>query len=179
MDNKTTAIQSSESRRGLMRKDFINKALLVEDAIGQLPDVKVGDELGTLRHRFADGLYIREITMPKGFVLTSKIHKTTHPYFVLKGDVSVKTEEGDIRIKAPYSGITQAGTKRILFCHEETVWVTVHSTTETDLKRIERELIAQNYDELPEHVKDGTADNLEEPLNVSDIKLISQKEVSV
>jgi len=81
-------------------------------------------------------------------LLTSKIHKITHPYFVLKGDVSVLTEEGVIRIKAPYSGITKAGTKRVLYCHEETVWTTIHITKETNIEKIEEEVIAKTFDDV-------------------------------
>ena len=119
-----------------------------EEMLGNHPDAMFGDCF-PLKHTFATGLYIREITMPKGAILTSKIHKVTHPYFVLKGDVSVLTaEKGVVRIKAPYCGITPAGTKRVLHVHEETVWVTVHRTDETDLKKIEEEIIAENFNEF-------------------------------
>ena len=86
--------------------------------------------------------------MPKEMFIASKIHKTDHPYFVMSGDVSVVTEEGVVRIKAPYWGITKAGTKRALYTHEETVWCTVHVTKETDLKKIEEEIIAKDFTEL-------------------------------
>lgn len=43
-------------------------------------------------HRFTPGLYVREIFMAAGTLLTSKIHKTEHPYVVSKGRVSVLTE---------------------------------------------------------------------------------------
>jgi len=132
---------------------FRNGVAALENEMHKLPDAKYGDDVAPLKHTFADGLYIRQITMPKGMLLTSKIHKTTHPYFVLKGDVSVLTEQGTVRIKAPFSGITKAGTKRVLYIHEETVWATVHATKQTDLKKIETEVIAKSYDELPNHVK--------------------------
>jgi hypothetical protein len=86
--------------------------------------------------------------MPKGSLVISKIHKMRHPYFVLKGDVSVLTEKGIIRIKAPFADITPEGTRRLLYNHEETVWVTVHRTDETDLEKIESEVIAKNFEEL-------------------------------
>jgi len=129
-------------------KEFRNKVDVFENALAQIPGATFGDACAPLRHLFGDNLYIREITMPKGMVLTSKIHKTTHPYFVLRGDVSVCTEDGIVRIKGPYWGMTQAGTKRVLQVHEETVWVTVHSTEQTDLEEIEKELIAEDYDRL-------------------------------
>ena len=126
--------------------------LELDEALAQVDGAIFGDDAAPLTHTFGDGLYIREITMPKGMLVTSKLHKTTHPYFVLKGDVSVETETGTVRIKAPYWGITKAGTKRILYIHEETIWVTVHATQETDLEKIEKEIIADNYNDLLEHL---------------------------
>jgi len=106
------------------------------------------DELCPLTHKFVDGAYIREIFMPKGTLLTSKIHKICHPYFVMKGDCSVLTDEGVVRIKAPYNGITQPNTKRILYMHEDTIWITVHVTKHKDLEQIEDEVIAKSFDEV-------------------------------
>ena len=138
-------------------KQMVNKMLEVESAIAAMPGAKFGDDCGPLKHTFGDGLYIRQITMFKGYLFTSKLHKLVHPYFVLSGDVSVITPDGPIRIVAPYSGITKAGTKRILYINEETVWITVHPNpdNETDLVKIEERLIAKSYDELPELVKQG------------------------
>lgn len=134
-------------------KGMINKMLEFEAAIGSVPGAKFGDDACPLKHTFADGLYIREMKAPKGMINVSKLHKTNHPYFILKGDFSVLTEDGWKRIKAPYMGITKAGTKRVVCFHEDTTWITVHATNETDLKKIESEVIAKTYDELPEHIK--------------------------
>ena len=140
-------IEYEQSEKLPDTKRFRDKICLFEEKLSRLPGSTFGDCF-PLKHTFATGLYIREITMPKGALLTSKIHKITHPYFVLSGEVSVITEKGKVRIKAPYSGITLAGTKRILYIHEETVWVTVHKTDETDLEKIEEEIIAKSFDEL-------------------------------
>jgi hypothetical protein len=119
-----------------------------EQALSQMPDAKFGDDVAPLVHRFTPGLYIRQISMPKGMVLTSKIHKTEHPFFVLTGDVSVVDPEGVVRITAPYVGITKPGTKRALYMHEDTIWITVHRTDETDLEKIEDQVIAKSFDEI-------------------------------
>jgi len=141
------------AERMLAHKSFINKTLEIEKAIGQVPGAKFGDDAAPLEHYFADGLYIRKMTAPKGMLNVSKLHKTTHPFFLLEGDVSIQTPGGVIRLKAPHFGITEAGTKRVVYFHEDTVWITVHATKETDLKKIEDELIAKTYDELPEMEK--------------------------
>lgn len=129
-----------------------NQIVALEEQMKEIAGSRVGDCL-PLKHSFVDGAYVREIFMPKGMLLTSKIHKITHPYFVMKGDVSVLTEEGVLRIKGPFSGITKAGTKRVLYIHEDTIWITVHITKETELAKIEEEIIARSFSELPEHIK--------------------------
>lgn len=84
-----------------------------------------------LNHFFYHGLYVRQILMPKtedGTLITSKVHKTCHPYRVLQGVVWVKIDNGEWeRIAAPYAGTTYAGTRRELLIEENTVWETFHA----------------------------------------------------
>lgn len=82
-----------------------------------------------LTHRFVNGQYIREIFMPAGSMITSMIHKTTHPFFVLHGKVSVYSENDGVQfIEAPYIGTTTPNTRRVLYIHEDTTWATCHVT---------------------------------------------------
>ncbi|MFA6067523.1 MAG: hypothetical protein WC810_02980 [Janthinobacterium sp.] len=133
--------------------DIRNGILAIEKEMLKNPNALIGDAF-PLKHTFTDGMYVREISVPKGYLVVTKIHKLAHPCFVLKGDCSVLTEEGPKRIKAPYYMITPAGTKRIVYVHEDTVWVTVHKTDKTDLVKIEEEIIAKSFDELPDKVID-------------------------
>ena len=97
-------------------------------------------------HRFAGGIYIRETSAPAGTLVTTKIHLTEHPFMILKGDVTVWTEDGGaIRLKAPFCGVTPVGARRVAYVHEDTVWVTFHATEDTDVERIERTLFL-DYD---------------------------------
>lgn len=140
------------------RKEFRSKVMLFQEALTAHPD-SFGPDDGVcpLKHSFADGCYIREIYNPKGVILVTKIHKVAHPFFLLKGEMSILTERGAERIKAPYYGITPAGTKRIIYTHEEIVFVTVHVTKETDLKKIEEEVIAKSFEELNEGEQEKVA----------------------
>lgn len=134
----------------LVRTDIRNNILKLEDALLQLPDAIIGDsDTLPLKHSFAEGVYVREIFIPKGFVLTGKIHKHSHPNFLLKGEVIVVTEhEGRQHLIAPLSLISKPGTKRAIIALEDTVWITVHVTNETDLDRIEDYVIAKDYNAL-------------------------------
>jgi hypothetical protein len=121
----------------------------LEQRILQLPNTTYGDQASCpLVHRFAHKTYVREIFMPKGLIVISKLHKFSYPYFILQGKVSILTEAGVIRLQAPHYGITPAGTKRVLYIHEDTIWVNVHGTEEVDVIKIEEEIIAKSYDDL-------------------------------
>jgi hypothetical protein len=107
-----------------------------------------GEIEGAVTHNFADGQYIRTIVMPKGLVVTTKIHNQNHPFFIMTGEVSIFSEQGVQQIKAPYHGITKRGTKRVLYVHEECVFITVHCTDKLDLKEVEEECIAKNFSKV-------------------------------
>lgn len=102
-----------------------------------------------LIHRFTPGMYIREIFMPKDTILTTLLHLTTHPFFVLKGDVSVWYHDVPVqRYQAPYTGVTQAGTRRMLYTHEDTIWTTCHVTDLTDPDEIIESITSQDFNPL-------------------------------
>jgi hypothetical protein len=100
-----------------------------------------------LIHRFTEGLYTREIFMPKGSLVTSKIHKTQHQFCVLKGAVSVWIDEGvEQYIEAPYVGITEPGTRRVLYVWEDCIWITSHPNPNNENVEEIEERIIENHD---------------------------------
>jgi len=115
-------------------QDKLNQleALLIEQPQVECP----------LKHTFTPNMYIREIFMPAGSIVTSALHLTTHPFFILKGDVSVWYYDSPIeRYKAPYSGVTKAGTRRLLYNHEDTIWVACYATQVTDIEELTKSLV--------------------------------------
>lgn len=130
----------------LPRLDFLAKAFDVEAALLEQGGLAGTDteQLCPVKHSFGDGCYVREWNSPAGVLTVSKVHRIAHPFFVLKGKVSVLTADGVQTITAPHYGITPPGTKRLLYTHEETRWVTVHVTDQTDLNAIEQEIIADD-----------------------------------
>jgi len=88
-------------------------------------------------HHFGDGVYAREITIPKGTLLTGKIHKYTQINILSKGDIEVMTQDGMRRVQAPFTVVSPPGTKRIAIAHEECVWTTILRTDLTDPDDIE------------------------------------------
>lgn len=99
-------------------------------------------------HRFADGCYLREIFMPKDTLIVGKIHATRHFNIILEGEVTIATVDGVEHKKAPCTFISEAGIQKVVYMHSDCVWQTVHVTSETDLKEIEKQVIVESYDEL-------------------------------
>ena len=121
-----------------------NRILALEEAMRQEPDQIHIEPV----HYFAPGLYAREITIPKGAVLTGKIHLFGHINIISKGDISVLTEQGVKRIKAPATIVSEPGIKRVGFAHEETVWTTVHACTEPDPESAENALVVDTFEQF-------------------------------
>lgn len=103
-------------------------------------------------HRFAKGLYCREVFIPKGCLVIGKIHRHECVSLMSMGDKTVLTEDGVRRLKAPFTGISRPGIKRIGFAHEDSIWITVHATDERDLQKLDDELTAKTYSDV--EVKD-------------------------
>ena len=132
---------SSTSKQSLVR-DEANAAidLLEVKLLERYPKVEC-----PLAHTFMPGMYMREIFMPAGSKITSRIHRYRHPFFVLSGKVNVWQDDGKgwRLIEAPYCGITEPGTRRVLDVIEDCNWITVHSNPDDteDLETIEEILL--------------------------------------
>lgn len=150
-----TALAEKASKMGVSIEvqKLRDQIAVIEYAISQLEGAQFGNYL-PLKHSFADGIYVREIFIPKGEFLVGRIHRYKHPNFLMSGDVAVLTEEGARRIKGPCSMISPAGTKRVVYAHTDTVWITVHRTEEKDIDKIEEDILCESYDELvPEYAR--------------------------
>lgn len=115
------------------------KVNAIEAAMRQMVTVEL-----PVTHHFSPGVYARELFIPKGTVLTGKIHKYAQLNIMSAGDLSVLTEDGIVRVQAPFTIVSPAGTKRIAYAHEDTVWTTIHGTHETDVDAIEANVIAKD-----------------------------------
>lgn len=105
------------------------------------------------KHYFAPGIYMREITIPKDSTLTGKIHKTEHMCILSKGDVSVFTDQGIKRLKASSVVHSMPGMKRVMYAHEESVWINVHHNPDNikDLEEIEKHYVTETFEQFNLH----------------------------
>lgn len=113
------------------------KVCALEDAMRALPQIEL-----PVKHHFAYRTYGRELRIPKGIALTGKIHKFSQLNVLMSGDVSVVTADGAKRVQPPFAMVAEAGAKRAFYAHEDSVWLVVHGTDETDVGKIEDQFIA-------------------------------------
>lgn len=133
--------------------DYHRKVDAFEAALVRAPQLIL-----PITHRFAPGIYLREMRAPAGAWITSKIHVTDHPFIVSAGELSVLQEDGKwIRIRAPFTGITKAGTRRLAYMHTDVVWTTIHATDETDPDVIESRITLEHTDHLGLNTEDLSA----------------------
>jgi len=109
----------------------------LQAAMAQMPQVELETE-----HYFADGMYCRVVPRKAGTVIVGKVHKREHFYMVVKGAVAVVQDGAERKVyQAPSIIVSKPGTKRAVVALEDSVCLTVHRTDETDLAKIEAELI--------------------------------------
>ena len=121
----------------IQQRAYIDTVRDVQKQLSQSPDVIDVP----VQHHFAPGVYMRQMDAAAGTLVVSKMHRTEHFIFFLKGSCSVLTDDGVELIKAPCVLRTMPGTKRIGYFHEDSSWITVHPTEETDLEKIEQQVI--------------------------------------
>ena len=125
---------------------ILDKVEMIEAIMAEKPQVDI-----PVRHYFANGVYAREITIPAGVLLTGRIHKYENLNILSEGEISVLTENGMERFKAPAVIVSPPGTKRIALAHTRCVWTTILGTRETDPEKIEQQFTvatSRHFDEF-------------------------------
>jgi hypothetical protein len=130
---------------------MVRKLILdLEAFITSVPGVRTGDCF-PLKHSWGDGVYMREIFIPAGYVFTGRIHKYMNPNFLLSGEMLVATEQhGCERIVAPAAMMAVPGEKRAVIAITDIWFATVHAnpTNCTDFAKLEDDIFAWDYGEF-------------------------------
>jgi mannose-6-phosphate isomerase-like protein (cupin superfamily) len=111
----------------------------LQAAAAKLPQAELKTE-----HAFADGMYCRMLYRPADTLIIGKVHRREHFYMVMSGEVTIVGDGYKERVKAPRVFVSKPGTKRAVYAHEDSLCLTVHRTDETDLDKIEAELIEED-----------------------------------
>jgi hypothetical protein len=121
-----------------------DKIQYLEAKMKQLPQIDI-----PVRHFFADGLYLRQIVIPAGTLITGVVHRFESMDVVMKGEISVINEHGYVgRIIAPCTLFSPPGIKKAGIAISETIWISIHAnpTNERNIRVLEETL----YESTPE-----------------------------
>lgn len=103
-------------------------------------------------HHFSLGIYARALYIPRDCTLVGKLHKYPQLNILAQGRLSCLIDNKIELMNAVQIISSPAGTKRVAYAHEDSIWITVHSTEETDVDKIEQHFIAQSEEEYLEFI---------------------------
>lgn len=95
----------------------------------------------SVRHSFAPGLYVREVTMPATQVVIGHVHKTAHLNIMAAGRLMLVQPDGSYVEHRAGSNFVGLPGRKVALILEDTVWLNVFATTETDIAKLEAELL--------------------------------------
>ncbi len=154
--------QDKELRKAFRSDVEKLKNLLIENAdnesiiVGTKDKPIVSDNPNIpIEHMFMEGVYVRKMTMFKDTVVLGAIHHHKHICFLLKGNLTVRSEEGLINYVAPCFIIAEPGNQRLLYAHEDSEWYNIHANPDNgeDTEEIESRIVSVTYEDFDEYIK--------------------------
>jgi len=131
----------------ICKKDkLVNRAKILEweDVARKMPQVDI-----PVKHTMHGGMYAREITIPKGTVLTGDIYKFDHLDIMVSGDITVSTDGKEPARLTGFNFLSGlSGKKRAGFAHEDTRWITIHPIVGNTGDEVQSLITAASFEEL-------------------------------
>lgn len=112
-----------------------NEALLHEQVDLSLKEMLIGE------------LYVREITIPAGTMLSSKVWLGSYVDIMISGKIAVMTPDGITQLSGYNLLRGKKSRKRCGYAYEETKWVTVHKTSCLNLDGIEDKMTVDTVEQ--------------------------------
>lgn len=103
-----------------------------EKLLSSIPQIPI-----SILHTFGPGVYIREAHFPKGSFIMGHHQNFEHVNVFVKGKIAFVAEHGEpVEMAAPMTFIGKPG-RKIAFAIEDTIWMNVYATEETNIEKIE------------------------------------------
>jgi len=135
-----TSLQTQIFGLNFIDERVIKLLFMLEERMKVYPQIDIDR-----KHYFAEGIYAREITVRAGALVIGKMHRHSQINVLSEGEISILTQDGWKRLKAPFTFESPAGTKRVGHAHTDTVWTTFISTKETDIDKMDDLLTIGSY----------------------------------
>jgi hypothetical protein len=127
------------------------QVMQLESAINSHPNqVNLDDDT---HHHFAPGVYLRELFIPEGVVITGAIHRTKHLTIVANGTVRITTDDGVKELTGPAVFVSEIGAKKAIYAITDATVMNPLPTMETDIMKIEEHFIAPSFEALEQELE--------------------------
>lgn len=94
-------------------------------------------------HKFGPGIYMREVFLPKGSIVIGHHHNLEHINIFVKGKITFFKDGEPVDMVAPLSFVGKPG-RKIAYIHEDTIWMNVWATNETDIEKLEAQFLTKS-----------------------------------
>lgn len=102
--------------------------------------MSVDIDLG-ISHHFSDGVYARQMMLPKDHFAVTHAHEYDHLSILASGRVTVEIDGNAKEFAAPACINIAAGKHHRIVALEDSVWFCIHATDETDPGKLDEVLI--------------------------------------
>jgi len=131
----------------LARVGCMPEILAIEDVMRGMKQVEM-----PVKHHFIDGVYLRELFIPEGTLLTGKIHNKENFSILASGTLRITNGTDSMIISAPHVMSDKPGIKRMGYAETDVVFINVIKTDLTDIDEIEKDLVSDTFAEFEQHV---------------------------
>ncbi len=118
------------------------KILELEALMKAMPQVDSPAE-----HYHLSGVYCRSLFIPKGCLLTGKIHNHESIGILAQGTLRITNGETSTVVTAPYITVDKPGIKRLGYAETDCTFITVHRSDKKTMEELEDELVSNTFDE--------------------------------
>jgi hypothetical protein len=120
----------------------IPKILELEALMKAMPQVE-----SPAQHYHLEGVYCRSLFIPKGCLLTGKIHNHESIGILAQGTLRITNGETSTVVTAPYITVDKPGIKRLGYAETDCTFITVHRTDLDSVEAIEEALVSDTFEE--------------------------------
>ena len=107
-----------------------------------------------LKHYFANGAYVREMSLPANTVVVGRIHKHETINILLEGEITIIDENGSrTDLKAPHIFIAPAGNQKAAITRTPVRWLNSVACETKDPKEAESMLTCETIEEYTQYLE--------------------------
>lgn len=122
---------------------FMPKILALEEKIREMPQLDL-----PVKHYHIEGVYVRELFIPAGTVLTGKIHNKENISILSQGELMFSNGDTGLKsIKAPYTVVDKPGVKRLGYAVTDCTFINVLRSDKKTVPELEEELVSDTFEQ--------------------------------